>query len=158
MSYESEVGEVSAVWRPSAEIERLVRPTSSVAFTAPGSITRGQYGLFRWEMKPNAGGPNPHFHKTFSEAFYILNGSVRLFNGRDWVEAHAGDFLFVPEGGIHAFANQTDTPASMLILFAPGAPREEYFKELAEIGNSGRQLSPEEWTELYRRHDQYMVD
>jgi hypothetical protein len=45
----------------------------------------------------------------------------------------------------------------MLILFAPGAPRERYFEELAEIGASGRRLSDEEWTELYARHDQYMV-
>jgi hypothetical protein len=45
----------------------------------------------------------------------------------------------------------------MLILFAPGAPREAYFEELAEIANAGRTLTPEEWTELYARHDQYMV-
>ena len=45
----------------------------------------------------------------------------------------------------------------MLILFVPGAPREAYFAALAEITASGRQLSEEEWTELYRRHDQYMV-
>ena len=45
----------------------------------------------------------------------------------------------------------------MLILFAPGAPREAYFEALAGIAVSGRQLSAEEWTALYRRHDQYMV-
>ena len=45
----------------------------------------------------------------------------------------------------------------MLILFAPGAPRERYFLELAEVAASGRVLTPEEWTDLYARHDQYMV-
>lgn len=45
----------------------------------------------------------------------------------------------------------------MLILFAPGAPRERYFEELAEIARSGRALTPDEWTELYARHDQTMV-
>jgi hypothetical protein len=45
----------------------------------------------------------------------------------------------------------------MLILFAPGPPREAYFTELAEINASGRTLSEDEWTELYARHDQYMV-
>ena len=34
-----------------------------------------------------------------------------------------GDFLFVPEGGIHGFRNESGAPASMLLLFAPGAPR-----------------------------------
>jgi len=49
------------------------------------------------------------------------------------------------------------SPASLLILFAPGPPRERYFEELAEIGRTGRQLSPEEWTDLYARYDQFMV-
>ena len=45
----------------------------------------------------------------------------------------------------------------MLILFAPGAPRELYFQELAEIGASGREPSQEEWAEVYARYDQTMV-
>ena len=39
--------------------------------------------------------------------------------------------------------------------FAPGAPRETYFRELADISSSGRVLSDEEWTDLFARHDQY---
>jgi hypothetical protein len=46
----------------------------------------------------------------------------------------------------------------MLILFTPGKPRERYFTELAEIAASGRELSPEEWTEVWERNDQYAVD
>jgi hypothetical protein len=45
----------------------------------------------------------------------------------------------------------------MLILFAPGAPREEYFEELDQIRRSGRRLSAEEWTDLYARHDTFML-
>jgi hypothetical protein len=64
----------------------------------------------------------------------------------------------VPEGGIHAFRNaDPDTPASMLILFASGAPRERYFDWLAEIIASGRQLSEAEWTKFYAENDQDMV-
>ncbi len=43
----------------------------------------------------------------------------------------------------------------MLILFAPGPPREEYFQELAEIRSSGRTLTDEDWVALWARHDQY---
>jgi len=43
----------------------------------------------------------------------------------------------------------------MLILFAPGAPLERYFEELAEMAATGRTLSTEEWIELWARHDQY---
>jgi quercetin dioxygenase-like cupin family protein len=100
-----------------------------------------------------AGGGGPHFHKTFSESFFVLNGTVSLYNGERWASGSPGDFLFVPPGGIHAFRN-SDGPATMLVLFAPGAPREANFEELAEIVTSGRQ---QEWADRYHRHDQYMV-
>jgi hypothetical protein len=45
----------------------------------------------------------------------------------------------------------------MLILFAPGAPREAYFEGLAEIGRTGVRPSPAEMAEFYQRHDTYWV-
>jgi hypothetical protein len=44
----------------------------------------------------------------------------------------------------------------MLILFAPGAPREDYFEAIAERV-AGRYFSDEEWTELCHRHDNFFV-
>jgi mannose-6-phosphate isomerase-like protein (cupin superfamily) len=130
---------------------------ASARFVAPGSTTAGRYGLFRWDAPARSGGARPHFHRTFSEAFYILSGSLEVLSGSQWTTARAGDYLYVPEGGIHAFRNDGDENASMLILFAPGAPRERYFEELAEIARGGRNLTADEWTELYARHDQTMV-
>jgi mannose-6-phosphate isomerase-like protein (cupin superfamily) len=146
-----------AVLRRLDDVDLLSMGVSSVRFTAPGSLTDGRFGLFRWEMGPRAGGATPHFHKTFSESFYVLEGTVSLGDGKTWHQATAGDFFYVPEGGVHAFRNDTDEPAAMLIIFSPGAPREQYFQELAEIRSSGRELAADEWTELYARHDQYMV-
>lgn len=155
MSYGLERGEISALYRPDSVVDGVVRPKSAVRFVAPGSVTESRYGLFRWNMQPQAGGPEPHFHRTFSEAFYIVSGRVRLYDGREWVEAQAGDYLYVPEGGIHAFSNDSDKPASMLILYSPGTPRERFFTASAEIANSGQELTPEEWTVFLAEHDQY---
>ena len=62
-----------------------------------------------------------------------MEGTVRLFNGETWIDAAKGDFLYVPQGGIHAFSNESGAPARMLILFAPGPPREEYFTEASQL-------------------------
>lgn len=158
MSHPSPGGEVSAVLRPDDSIEPLMVGTTTARFVATGSVTNGHFGLFRWDMSAQAGGATPHYHRTFTESFYVLSGSVRLFDGAAWVSATAGDFLFVPERGIHGFRNESGQPASLLILFTPGSPREAYFRELAEIRASGRTLSDDEWTDLYTRHDQYMVE
>ena len=37
----------------------------------------------------------------------------------------------------------------MLILFAPGPPREDYVQELAAIRSSGRTLTSEDWIALW---------
>ena len=102
-------------------------------------------------------GPDAHFHKTITESFYILSGTVRLYDGTKWMDTTAGDFLFVPQGGIHAFKNESGQPASMLPLFTPGAPREDYFETLVEVARGNRTLTDEEWVEFYRRHDTYWL-
>ena len=158
MSHPSSDGELSAILRPADSIEPLLVGTTNARFVALGSLTNGLFGLFRWDMSGQPGGATPHYHRTFTESFYVLSGSVQLFDGATWVGATAGDFLFVPERGIHGFRNESGEPASMLILFSPAPPREEYFKELAEIRASGRELSRDEWTDLYTRHDQHMVE
>lgn len=149
----------SAEFHARDEVENLTFQTSGtqVRFVAPGTATRGQYGLFEWNMQPRTAGADAHFHKTFSESFFVLSGTVEFFNGQAWQSGRPGDFLYVPMGGVHGFRAMSDEPSSMLILFAPGPPRERYFRELAEIRESGRSLSDEEWTEFLARHDQYSV-
>lgn len=157
MTYVGDNGEISAEFHDRDSIENLRFATSGThaRFVATGAATRGQFGLYEWNMTPNTGGADGHFHKTFSESFFITAGTVDLFNGEKWVAAQGGEFLYVPEGGVHGFRNTTDEPASMLILFAPGRPRENYFRELVENQASGRKLSPQEWVEFWARHDQY---
>ncbi len=133
----------------------LVTPTASIRYLAGARHGDAELGVFRWSMGERRSGPDPHFHRTMSESFFVLSGRVRIFDGRTWLDCPSGDFVHVPPGAVHGFRNESGAPADMLILFAPGAPREEYFEELAEISASGRQLDDAEWVELYARHDQY---
>ena len=152
--YHGESGLVNAWLRPADhEPEIRYRSGGTSHYLATGESTSGHFGLYRWEMAEKPGGPEPHFHRTISESFYILSGTVRLYDGNEWIDGHAGDFLYVPEGGLHGFRNEAG-PASMLILFAPGAPREDYFETLARMGE-GLVLTDEEKTEFYIRHDTY---
>ena len=156
--YHGNGGEISASFRPvSTKPELQVGPESAASYLATGASTHGQFGLYRWDMGPKSGGPGAHFHRTISESFYVLSGRVQLYDGAEWATGTVGDFLFVPEGGLHAFKNEADEPASMLILFAPGAPREGYFEGLVEIAQSGRRLSDDEWAAFFERHDTYWV-
>ena len=48
-------------------------------------------------MPPKAGGAGGHFHRTFSEAFYVLDGAPSFWNGETWTTAGPGFYLHVPK-------------------------------------------------------------
>lgn len=156
-TYLGDGGEVTAQLRRADAPAELETGSGFCHYLATGAGTNGQFGLYRWDMGPGLSGPGPHFHRTMSESFFVLSGTVRLYDGRQWHDARPGDFCFVPEGGIHAFRNESGAEASMLILFAPGAPREGYFEGLVEMGRRAEMPSPEEMAEFYLRHDNHWV-
>jgi oxalate decarboxylase/phosphoglucose isomerase-like protein (cupin superfamily) len=108
-------------------------------------------------MTPKAGGPDAHFHRTMAESFYVILGTVKIFDGHEWLDAQPGDFVHVPPGGLHGFRNDSAAPASMLIHFAPGAPREAYFEGLARWATGGRP-SEEDVEAFYREHDNLFIE
>ncbi|GAA2758043.1 cupin domain-containing protein [Actinopolymorpha rutila] len=152
--YAGSDGEVSATYRPAGRPpEFTYRSGGSVHYLSTGASTNGEFGLYRWEMGPEPSGPSEHFHRSISESFYILAGSVRIFDGSRWLDTEPGDYVHVPEGGIHAFRNESGEPASMLLHFAPGAPREGYFEGLPDLSKTDEA----ERAEFFLRHDTFWI-
>jgi mannose-6-phosphate isomerase-like protein (cupin superfamily) len=152
--YDGESGQVAAWVRRSDREPDLVRTTGTrVDYLATGAVTGGLFGLYRWSMGPDAGGADPHFHRTVAESFYVLTGTVKIFDGSGWTDAGVGDFFHVPPGGIHGFSNESGLPASMLIHFAPGAPREAYFEGLNDLAA----MTEEERAAFFVAHDNLFI-
>ena len=150
--YHGDTGEVSATFRPvSAPAELTYESGGQCHYLATTESTGGEFGLYRWDFSAARSGPDTHFHKSISESFFILHGTVKLFNGEKWTEARQGDFLYVPAGGLHAFKNESGQQASMLLLFAPGAPREAYFEGLLEG------VADDQRAQFMLKHDTYWV-
>lgn len=154
-SYFGEGGEKSAFYRPSSQGPDFTYPNgNTVHYLATGESTDKLFGLYKWVMGPEPTGPSPHFHRTFSESFYVLTGTIRIYNGERWIDSEPGDFVHVPIGGIHGFRNESGEPASMLLHFSPGAPREGYFEGLVKVG----EMSEEERAEFFAYHDNFWLD
>ncbi|MEV2248457.1 cupin domain-containing protein [Streptomyces sp. NPDC049970] len=153
--YAGSEGEITARYRPTDTTPNLLtRDGGSTDYLATAGSTHGEFGLYRISMGPRAGGPPTHFHRSISESFYILGGTVRIYDGERWTDTEEGDFLYVPQGGLHAFRNDSDEAASMLLLFTPGAPREEYFEKVAQVSD----WPEKERAEFFIRHDTYWTD
>ena len=124
-------------------------------FVATGAQTRGDFGLFEVTMAPGGSGPGPHLHRTFSESFHVLDGELAVLAGEEWTTATAGDLVYVPRSGVHAFRNaREDVAARFLILFTPGIPRERYFEGLVDLYADGRTPTTAEIDAFALQHDQ----
>ncbi|MFI6939204.1 cupin domain-containing protein [Streptomyces sp. NPDC050418] len=152
--YLGEKGEVNAVFRGAdAEPELVGAGGNRTHYLATHASTGGEFGLYKVDLGPKAPGPKTHFHRSISESFFVLSGEVGLYDGDRWVTAKAGDFLYVPVGGLHAFRNDSDDVSTMLMLFSPGAPREAYFEQVAEMAQRGG----EEFQRFLVDHDSFFV-
>jgi hypothetical protein len=87
--------------------------------------------------------PDPRYTGTRGEASAVLRRAGQPFD------------LEMGHGGTQV--HESGEPASMLLLFAPGAPREGYFEALAEWAVTGHQPTDEERQEFMLRHDTYWL-
>jgi mannose-6-phosphate isomerase-like protein (cupin superfamily) len=85
-----------------------------------GSINH-DFVLAEWR---DAGGPvGPprliaplHLHHSDDEAWYVLEGTLRVQVGEDVIEAHAGSGVFVPKGTPHTYWNPEPGPVRYLLI------------------------------------------
>lgn len=66
--------------------------------------------------RPGFRGPGPHQHSEVAELFYVLEGRVEFFVGKETVDLQSGMTIEIPAGTVHNFCNLTDTPARLLVI------------------------------------------
>ena len=100
------------------------------------------YSLVETLVRPG-GGPPLNRHPDDDEAFYVLEGRMRITVGARSFEAGPGEFVQVPRGEAHAFVNIGTAPARMLVLNVPGRLHDRFFSQAGEPLPSGTTEFPE---------------
>jgi quercetin dioxygenase-like cupin family protein len=96
-----------------------------------GEQTNGAYALIDMLIPPK-GGPVPHSHATFQEAFYILDGEIKVITKEKVYTASKDWYVNIPfNGPVHKFTNVTDKTAHILCLTTP-AGMEKMFQEIGK--------------------------
>ena len=104
-----------------------VRPTEQVMskqrlpyFFGVSEETSGARGLsMSLVVIPPGGAAEPHYHRDFETAIYMLEGSVETRYGkglRQRVTHRPGDFLFIPPGVPHQPVNLSDREPARAIV------------------------------------------
>src|SRR5215213_2935273 len=83
-----------------------------VTMKAEGRTTGGTMSAYEFVSPPRTAGPPLHIHRTWDEAFYVLEGEMTFLIDGHTHRALAGSFVFIPRGILHTFWNAGDAPAT----------------------------------------------
>ena len=86
-------------------------------------------------FRESKGGPALHRHHFQDEWFYVIRGEFIVQVGEDSLSLHPGDSAFAPRKIPHAFAKISDGEGQILVLFQPAGTMEDFFLQMAKIGN-----------------------
>lgn len=102
-------------------------------FLQDKQATEGSLDMFRMVVQPKARVPAPHYHESWDETVYGLDGLLMFrIDGRD-VPIAPGDTAFIKRGVTHWFTNNSEAPATCLCVLTPGILGPGYFRELAAL-------------------------
>ncbi len=104
-----------------------VRPDSSVDtiqqlpnYVGISGFSAGAKGLsMNMVIIPPGAKAEPHFHRGFETAIYLLQGRVETKYGKNLAKTvinTAGDFIFIPSGVPHQPCNLSDSEAAIAIV------------------------------------------
>lgn len=85
----------------------------SAVFKADEAETADAYSISEWWLEPHTQGPGAHSHPE-DDVFYVIEGTMSLLVGDEWVDARKGSFVLIPGGTTHDFENRSDQRAAVL--------------------------------------------
>src|SRR5450755_3496074 len=94
----------------------------------------------------------PHLHHSDDEAWYVLEGILRVRVGGDVVEAHPGSGVFVPRGTPHTYWNAG--PGLLRYLLVMTANIYRLIQEIHAMPDR----SPAPLRAMFKKYDSEMLD
>ena len=133
--------------------------SSHTALPLAGQVVgsaQNDFVIAEWQDPGGPPGPPrliapPHVHFRDDEAWYVLEGTLRVRVGGDDVEARAGSAVFVPRGTPHTYWNPDSTPTRYLLVMT--ANIYSLIQEIHQL----KDRSNVALRELFKKHDSELL-
>lgn len=118
------------VVRASAAEKLTADPTGVITLLVDAADSNGAITSNRTEFAAGSTGAPPHFHSAGAEMFFVIDGTFEVLAHDKIHTLHAGDVMVIPPGVHHAFGPAPLSSADVLVVFAPGRERFDYYRLL----------------------------
>jgi mannose-6-phosphate isomerase-like protein (cupin superfamily) len=132
---------------------------TSINIKATARETNHAHSLIELTVPGRFPGAPLHYHQTFVESFYVLEGQIQAIRGDETLTATPGTLLHMPIGMVHGFHNATDQPARFLVICTPGG-FDSFFTDLIAWMQREPQWPPADRNALIAfglKHDTYYI-
>src|SRR5437868_2311700 len=92
-----------------------------------------------------------HLHHNDDEAWYVVEGTLRVKRAEDEIEARAGSAIFVPRGTPHTYWNASPEPLRYLLIMTPK------IYVLIQAIHAAQDRSPTALKALFQKHDSELL-
>jgi mannose-6-phosphate isomerase-like protein (cupin superfamily) len=89
---------------------------------------REELVLTEFRYAPGQDGPRRHIHRHHADAFYVLEGDLRITLDEEDRVLGPGGFVLIPPEVIHTFGNPSAQPGRYLNFHAPGCGFGDYLR------------------------------
>ncbi len=94
----------------------------------------------------------PHLHRSDDEAWYVLEGTLRVRVGNEEVEARAGSAVFVARGTPHTYWNPGLAPVRYLLVMTANI-----YRLIQEI-HGMKERTPAALRAVFAKYDSELLD
>jgi mannose-6-phosphate isomerase-like protein (cupin superfamily) len=94
----------------------------------------------------------PHLHRSDDEAWYVLEGTLRIRVGNEEVEARSGSAAFVPRGTPHTYWNPEPSPTRYLLVMTSKICR------LIQEIHGMKERTPASLRAVFAKYDSELLD
>lgn len=129
--------------------------TFAVSVLADGAATAGGLTVLETRGEGAGFGPPMHIHRDAAEAFYVLEGTYRMYFENREELAPAGTFVYVPQHAPHTFKLVSDGYGRKLNIFSPAA-MVGFFEQLSDAESRG-EATVELLGQIAERHEMEIV-
>lgn len=120
-----------------AMIETIKMGGLTLEFLHSKDDTDNSLDVFRMTVQPQARVPAPHYHESWDETVYGLDGKLAFILDGQANDLEPGQSIFIKRGVVHHFRNDDEAPATCLCILTPGVLGPAYFRELAALISAG---------------------
>lgn len=124
----------------------------TIRFLVEGKHSNESASIFELEVPPGARVPGPHSHDGYEETVYGVQGTLTWTVEGARRQLGPEDCFCVKRGEVHSFVNESDEPVKQLVIVTPAMIGPEYFRDVAEVINSGAPPDPAAVAAVMRRH------